>query len=87
MWLLVTLTNEFYPKSLYSEEQGQLQFHFLTGTETWSLLSQGGSEAPTARHRHTTVLHDNAMWAYGGMTDLQEKSDFWRFDFGKFLII
>ena len=51
------------------------------------MLSQGGSEAPTARHRHTTVLHDNAMWAYGGMTDLQEKSDFWRFDFGKYLII
>ena len=48
------------------------------------MLSQGGSEAPTARHRHTTVLHDNAMWAYGGMTDLQEKSDFWRFDFGKY---
>ena len=51
------------------------------------MLSQGGSEAPTARHRHTTVLHDNAMWAYGGMTDLQEKSDFWRFDFGKYLIM
>ena len=51
------------------------------------MLSQGGSEAPTARHRHTTVLHDNAMWAYGGMTDLQEKSDFWRFDFGKCLIM
>ena len=49
------------------------------------MVSQGGSEAPTARHRHTTVLHDNAMWAYGGMTDLQEKSDFWRFDFGKYL--
>ena len=27
------------------------------------------------------------MWAYGGMTDLQEKSDFWRFDFGKYLIM
>ena len=51
------------------------------------MVSQGGSEAPTARHRHTTVLHDNAMWAYGGMTDLQEKSDFWRFDFGKYLIM
>ena len=27
--------------------------------------------------------HDNAMWIFGGMTDLQERSDFWRFDFGK----
>lgn len=56
---------------------------FITGSETWHLLSQGGSEAPTARHRHTAVLHDNALWIHGGMTDLQEKSDFWRFDFGK----
>ena len=37
---------------------------------------------PSPRHRHTAVLHDNAMWVYGGMNDLQEKSDFWRFDFG-----
>ena len=58
-------------------------FFFLAGSETWHLISQGGSEAPTARHRHTAVLHDNAMWVHGGMTDLQEKSDFWRFDFGK----
>ena len=39
---------------------------------------------PSPRHRHTAVLHDNAMWVYGGMNDLQEKSDFWRFDFGMY---
>ena len=46
------------------------------------MISQGGSDVPSPRHRHTAVLHDNAMWVYGGMNDLQEKSDFWRFDFG-----
>ena len=45
------------------------------GSETWHLVSQGGSETPPpARHRHSAVLHDNAMWVFGGMTDLQEKS-------------
>ena len=45
------------------------------------MISQGGSECPSARHRHTAVLHDNGLWIFGGMTDLQEKSDLWRFDF------
>ena len=30
----------------------------------------------------SAVLHNNALWVFGGMTDLQERSDFWRFDFG-----
>ena len=55
----------------------------LTVSETWHLISQGCSESPPPpRHRHSAVLHDNAMWVFGGMTDLQEKSDFWRFDLG-----
>ena len=47
------------------------------------MVSQGGSEggSPPPRHRHSSVLHDSAMWVFGGMTDLQERSDFWRFDF------
>jgi hypothetical protein len=28
-------------------------------------------------------LHDDAMWVYGGMTDLQERADFWRWDTGE----
>ena len=56
----------------------------ISVSETWHLISQGGSDVPSPRHRHTAVLHDNAMWVYGGMNDLQEKSDFWRFDFGKY---
>ena len=53
-------------------------------SETWHLVSQGGAvDGPPPRHRHSAVLHDSAMWVFGGMTDLQERSDFWRFDFGK----
>ncbi|XP_066987286.1 uncharacterized protein [Macrobrachium rosenbergii] len=47
--------------------------------ETWTQLSSRG-EQPAARHAHSAVLHDNQMWVYGGMTDLQERNDFWRFD-------
>ena len=36
--------------------------------------------------RHSAVLHDSAMWVFGGMTDLQERADFWKFDFSKYLI-
>ena len=53
-------------------------------SQTWHLVSQGGMvDGPPPRHRHSAVLHNNALWVFGGMTDLQERSDFWRFDFGK----
>lgn len=55
-------------------------FHFAS--ETWHLVSQGGAvDGAPPRHRHSAILHDNAVWIFGGMTDLQERSDFWRFDF------
>ncbi|XP_068231016.1 uncharacterized protein [Palaemon carinicauda] len=47
--------------------------------ETWTQLASRG-EQPPARHAHSAVLHDNQMWVYGGMTDLQERNDFWRYD-------
>lgn len=59
----------------------------LLGSETWHLVSQGGPDCPPARHRHSAVLHDNAMWVFGGMTDLQERSDFWRFDLSKWFLL
>ncbi|XP_063875536.1 uncharacterized protein LOC135108443 isoform X2 [Scylla paramamosain] len=52
---------------------------FNTQEETWSPVSSRG-EQPAPRHAHSAVLHDDAMWVYGGMTDLQERNDFWRFD-------
>jgi hypothetical protein len=35
---------------------------------------------PPPRHKHSAVIHDDAMWIYGGMTDLQERSDLWKWD-------
>ncbi|KAK7081046.1 hypothetical protein SK128_002034 [Halocaridina rubra] len=52
---------------------------FHLENETWNQLSSRG-EQPAARHAHSAVLHDNQMWVYGGMTDLQERNDFWRYD-------
>ena len=45
---------------------------------------------PPSRHRHSCVLFDEGLWVYGGMTDLQERSDLWRLDLSKscfFLLI
>ncbi|XP_031832399.2 uncharacterized protein LOC116426902 isoform X1 [Nomia melanderi] len=52
-------------------------FHFET--ESWHLLSSGEG-GPAARHKHSAVLHGDVMYVYGGMTDLQERSDCWRWD-------
>ncbi|XP_011304960.1 tip elongation aberrant protein 1 [Fopius arisanus] len=54
-------------------------FHFET--ESWHLLSsQSGDSGPAPRHKHSAVLHCDAMYIYGGMTDLQERNDCWRWD-------
>lgn len=37
---------------------------------------------PPPRHRHSCVVFDQGMWIYGGMTDLQDRSDLWRLDLG-----
>ncbi|RXG67700.1 Kelch repeat-containing protein 2, partial [Armadillidium vulgare] len=47
--------------------------------ESWQQVSVRG-EQPPARHAHTAVTHDNHIWVYGGMTDLVERSDFWKYD-------
>jgi hypothetical protein len=66
-------------------------------TESWHMLSSASigamcgrsssagchGDLPPARHKHSSILHDDAMWVYGGMTDLQERADFWRWDTGK----
>lgn len=36
---------------------------------------------PAPRHSHTCVVHQGAMWIYGGLADLQERSDFWSYHF------
>ncbi|XP_046391574.1 uncharacterized protein LOC124159707 [Ischnura elegans] len=40
----------------------------------------GSGDRPPARHKHSAILHEECMWVYGGMTDLQERGDFWRWD-------
>lgn len=35
---------------------------------------------PPARHKHSAVLYDDAIWIYGGMSDLKECSDLWKWD-------
>lgn len=52
-------------------------FHFET--ESWHLLSSSES-GPAPRHKHSAVLHCDTMYIYGGMTDLQERNDCWRWD-------
>lgn len=56
-------------------------FHFET--ESWHLLSnptKDTSSIPPPRHKHSAVLYDEQMWIFGGMTDLQERGDLWRWD-------
>ncbi|XP_063921605.1 uncharacterized protein LOC135136314 isoform X1 [Zophobas morio] len=60
-------------------------FHFET--ESWHLLSTSPPKPtnnmdllPPPRHKHSAIIHDDSMWVYGGMTDLQERGDLWRWD-------
>ncbi|KAK3862819.1 hypothetical protein Pcinc_027666 [Petrolisthes cinctipes] len=62
---------------------GGLLTLFLVEEEKWSQVTSRG-EQPPPRHAHSAVMHDNHMWVYGGMTDLQERNDFWRYDTGKY---
>ena len=39
-------------------------------------------DGPGARHVHSAIVHDQAMWVYGGMCDLQPRNDFWKWSFG-----
>ncbi|KAF7994345.1 hypothetical protein HCN44_003817 [Aphidius gifuensis] len=39
-----------------------------------------GSFGPAPRHKHTAILDCDSMYIYGGMTDLQERNDCWKWD-------
>lgn len=55
---------------------------FDLNTERWNLfLTPSYFEQPPPRHNHSCVIHDAAMWIYGGLTDLQPRADFWKWDF------
>ncbi|CAG9854868.1 unnamed protein product [Phyllotreta striolata] len=56
-------------------------YHFET--DSWHLIStagRGSDQTPPPRHKHSAILQGDAMWIYGGMTDLQERSDLWKWD-------
>lgn len=59
-------------------------------TESWHIISSGktvskSDSIPAARHKHSAVIHDDTMWVYGGMTDLNERQDLWRIDLREYL--
>ena len=61
---------------------------FHLPSETWHLVSQGQGAGQGAcqvppKHHHSAVIHNDAMWVFGGMSDLHERSDCWKFDFGE----
>ncbi|CAG0913667.1 unnamed protein product [Notodromas monacha] len=58
-------------------------WRFSFEKERWEELvpTKGCLETPpAARHNHSSVLHDQAMFILGGMTNLCEKDDFWKLD-------
>ena len=57
----------------------------VVATGGWHLAytGDGGKSGPGARHGHSAVVYDGSMWVFGGMTNLEAKSDFWCWNFGK----
>ena len=60
-------------------------------TNTWRMIhgnkaNKSSEVVPPGRHSHTSVVFDQAMWVYGGMTDLTERSDLWKLDLGIFFV-
>ncbi|XP_067650121.1 uncharacterized protein [Haliotis asinina] len=47
----------------------------------WQLISPASSETPGGRHGHSSVMHCNNMWMFGGLCDLTLKADLWSYHF------
>lgn len=63
------------------------QLFVIIESHSWKMIHGGKAKkssdvVPPPRHSHTAVVFDQEMWVYGGMTDLAERSDFWRLDLG-----
>ncbi|KAK1165918.1 hypothetical protein AOXY_G12409 [Acipenser oxyrinchus oxyrinchus] len=55
-------------------------FHF--DSQEWSLLAPSSCDAgPGPRHGHSATVYRSAMFLYGGLMGLREKSDFWKWNF------
>ncbi|XP_037068565.1 kelch domain-containing protein 3-like [Pollicipes pollicipes] len=58
------------------------RYEFASGR--WEELRTGPGPAE-GRHAHSAVVHDSAMWVFGGMTDLTERADLWKLDLDSLL--
>ncbi|KAM3916280.1 leucine-zipper-like transcriptional regulator 1 homolog [Leptodactylus fuscus] len=55
---------------------------FYFDTQKWSQLSpHTRGMGPGPRHGHSCVTHNAAMFLFGGLKNMAEQNDFWRFDF------
>ncbi|XP_077129397.1 host cell factor 2-like isoform X3 [Ranitomeya variabilis] len=53
-----------------------------TDSQKWSQLSpHTRGLGPGPRHGHSCVTHNAAMFLFGGLKNMSEQNDFWRFDF------
>ncbi|OCT63290.1 ras guanine nucleotide exchange factor F [Xenopus laevis] len=55
---------------------------FSFDAENWSALSpHTRGTGPGPRHGHTAVTYNGAMYLFGGLKNMAEQNDFWKFDF------
>ncbi|KAM5152122.1 kelch domain-containing protein 3-like [Mantella aurantiaca] len=55
---------------------------FYFDTQKWSALSpRTRGLGPGPRHGHSSTTHNSAMYLFGGLKNMAEQNDFWRFDF------
>ncbi|XP_053327390.1 rab9 effector protein with kelch motifs-like isoform X2 [Spea bombifrons] len=55
---------------------------FYFDAEKWAELSPTTRGlGPGPRHGHSCVTHNSAMYLFGGLKQMTEQNDFWRFDF------
>ncbi|XP_046584084.1 uncharacterized protein LOC124291194 [Haliotis rubra] len=47
----------------------------------WQFISPASAEMPGGRHGHSSVMHCNSMWMFGGLCDLTLKADLWSYHF------
>ena len=50
--------------------------HSTTSSSSFSL-----NQHPGGRHSHSAIVYQSCMYVFGGMTELKERSDFWKWDF------
>ncbi|XP_018424220.1 PREDICTED: kelch domain-containing protein 3-like, partial [Nanorana parkeri] len=68
----------------YFDIEGTVEefWKFDFDTQKWSALSpRTRGLGPGPRHGHSSATHNSAMYLFGGLKNMAEQNDFWRFDF------